>query len=236
MRIFQLTEAMEFPHPGLALSEGLLAFGGDLQPKRMIKAYANGIFPWYEEGEPILWWSPDPRLVMKPTEFKCSKSLLKTVQRGHFSVSFDTNFEAVIKSCANTVRKDSEGTWITTELTKAFIELHRLGLAHSVEVWENSCLVGGLYGLALGTVFFGESMFHTKTDASKVALYYLTRFLTENKFELIDAQQDTAHLRSLGAYTIDRNEFLDLLSDHVQKASLTGNWGNGEMKEQIVEI
>lgn len=236
MRIFQLTDAMEFPHPGQAHSEGLLAFGGDLQPKRIIKAYANGIFPWYEEGEPILWWSPDPRLVMKPTDFKCSKSLLKTVQRGHFSVSFDTNFEAVIESCANTVRKDSEGTWITTKLTKAFIELHHLGLAHSVEVWENKALVGGLYGLALGTVFFGESMFHTKTDASKVALFYLTGFLAEHKFELIDAQQDTAHLRSLGAYTINRNEFLNLLSDHVQKASLIGNWGNGKMKEQIVEI
>lgn len=236
MRIFQLTEAIEFPHPGLALNEGLLAFGGDLKPRRILKAYSKGIFPWYEEGEPILWWSPDPRLVMKPTGFKCSKSLEKKISRTVFKTTFDADFKRVIQSCAVTVRKDSEGTWITADLIKAFIKLHQMGLAHSVEVWDGSRLVGGLYGLALGKVFFGESMFHFQSDASKVAMFYLTQFLASNDFKLIDAQQDTPHLRSLGAYTIDRKYFLELLSEWVSEDSLVGNWGDGSARKKRIEF
>ncbi|MDP2235196.1 MAG: leucyl/phenylalanyl-tRNA--protein transferase [Bacteroidales bacterium] len=227
MYIYQLNESIVFPPAHAALAEGLLAIGGDLRPERLIKAYSEGIFPWYEEDQPILWWSPDPRLVLKPEDVYVSKSLKKTIREKRFEISFDTNFEAVIDACANTLRGEAEGTWITPELRDAFIYLHKTGLAHSVEAYKEGKLAGGLYGLSLGTAFFGESMFYNEKDASKVAFFYLVDFLKSNGFELIDAQQDTPHLRSFGAKTIARSSFLEILKTITAKPSLVGNWGNG---------
>ncbi len=235
MYIYQLNESIVFPPAHAALAEGLLAIGGDLRPERLIKAYSEGIFPWYEEDQPILWWSPNPRLVLKPEDFYVSKSLKKTIREKRFEISFDTNFEAVIDACANTLRCGAEGTWITPELRDAFIHLHKMGLAHSVEAYKEGKLAGGLYGLSLGTAFFGESMFHIEKDASKVAFVYLADFLKSKRFELIDAQQDTPHLRSFGAKTIARSSFLEILKTITTKPSLVGNWGNGNYSRIKIE-
>ncbi len=212
MPVYQLPDdEMIFPHPDLANEEGLLAVGGDLSVPRLLLAYTNGIFPWYNEGEPVLWWSPDPRLVLFPDEFKRQKSLRLLVNKSRFQVTFDKAFEQVIEQCGNVKRKNQKGTWITKEMKIAYTKLHKLGIARSVETWENGKLVGGLYGLLIGKVFFGESMFHTVDNASKVAFWYLIEKLRKNDIQLIDAQQDTPHLRSLGARLIPRKEFLTLL-------------------------
>ena len=215
MPVFQLPEEIVFPKPELAGPNGLLAVGGDLSAERLITAYANGIFPWYSEGQPVLWWSPDPRLVLFPKEFKRHKNLRRLVQKGRFQVTINRAFEKVIAACSRIERPGQEGTWITGEMINAYIRLHKLGYAWSVETWLGDELAGGLYGVALGKVFFGESMFHRVTDASKVALWHLVDFLLENGFKLIDAQQDTPHLRSLGARTIPREEFLKLLGEFI---------------------
>ncbi len=234
MRIFQLDDSLDFPHPELAHPEGLLAYGGDLSPLRILKAYSMGIFPWYEEGQPILWWSPNPRLIVYPEKIKVSKSLRQLINRNKFKITFDTSFEAVMRSCANTRRKEGGNTWITEDLIQSFVILHRSGLAHSVETWYEGKLVGGLYGLSLGKVFFGESMFHTHDNASKVAFVHLGRFLLENGIKLIDVQQDTPHLRSLGGEITERANFLNLLHDYCNQTSLVGNWGtNNITKMQI---
>jgi leucyl/phenylalanyl-tRNA--protein transferase len=230
MKIYQLGSTFEFPHPGKAPAEGLLAFGGDLDPYRLIVAYSQGIFPWYSDDSPILWWSPDPRMVMKPEEFTTSKSLNQLIRKIIYSVTFDQECERVMRSCATVVRPDEAGTWISEELIQAFIQLHLMGLAHSVEVWYEGKLVGGLYGLALGKIFFGESMFYHLRDASKFALFHLCRFLHQHEFILIDAQQDTPHLRSLGARTMDRADFLQILEQQKDQNSLIGNWGDGSAK------
>ncbi len=232
MRIHLLNESLAFPPADFAIQDGLLALGGDLSYPRLINAYAHGIFPWYEDGQPIMWWSPNPRMVLYPKQLKISKSMRKIIKEEQFEVRFDHNFDAVISACAATKRKGQDGTWITDELTNAFIGLHKLGLAHSVETYQNGLLVGGLYGLSLGTVFFGESMFHHVSNASKIAFFYLTDFLIRNQFQLIDAQQDTAHLRSLGAITIDRRKFLSLLADYIHEPSLVGNWGENDRKRK----
>lgn len=232
MRIHLLNESLTFPPAELAIHDGLLALGGDLSLPRLINAYAHGIFPWYEEGQPILWWSPNPRMILHPRQLRISKSMRKLLKEKVFDIRFDTNFVQVIESCAATKRKDQEGTWITDELASAFIELHRLGLAHSVETYQDGVLVGGLYGLSLGTVFFGESMFHHVSNASKIAFYHLTDFLVRHQFQLIDAQQDTSHLRSLGAVTVDRRKFLALIADCVNEPSLVGNWGQPEIRRK----
>lgn len=190
---------------------GLLAIGGCLSPQRIINAYRNGIFPWYNPGEPVLWWSPDPRLVLFPDKLRISRSLGKTLRKQRFSVSFDADFVTVLKACADT-RKTAQGTWITREMQHAYTRLHRLGIAHSVEVWHDGQLTGGLYGLALGRVFFGESMFHRQTDASKVAFVHLVKALDACGYRLIDCQVRTEHLLSLGAEEIPRADFLDLLN------------------------
>ena len=218
MPVFQLPEEIVFPKPELAEPDGLLAVGGDLSPERLLTAYAHGIFPWYSQGQPVLWWSPDPRLVLFPEEFKRHKNLRRLVKSGKFSVTLDADFESVIEACSRVERPGQEGTWITPAMQDAYTRLHRLGLAHSVECRLEGKLVGGLYGVALGKVFFGESMFHTVTDASKVALWHLVDFLLENGFKLIDAQQDTPHLRSLGARTISRREFLNLLKKYIPQS------------------
>ncbi|MCS6996797.1 MAG: leucyl/phenylalanyl-tRNA--protein transferase [Casimicrobiaceae bacterium] len=202
-----------FPDPELALTEpnGLLCAGLELTPERILEAYPRGIFPWFSDGQPVLWWSPDPRMVLYPKEFRLHRSLRKTLRRGLFTVTADEAFAAVIHACAEP-RPDQDGTWITPEMIAVYTELHRRGVAHSVEVWLGGELAGGLYGLALGRVFFGESMFARITDASKVALAHLVAQLERWGFGLIDCQQQTRHLASLGARPIARRVFIDELA------------------------
>lgn len=204
-----LEEDTAFPPLETALREpnGLLAAGGDLSPQRMLAAYRRGIFPWYSPGDPILWWSPDPRMVLLPTQMRISRSLRRRLRQGEYQVRFDTDFAAVVEACSRTPRPGQNGTWITPAMRRAYERLHELGYAHSVETWKEGHLVGGLYGVALGRVFYGESMFAHATDASKVALAHLTRFLATQDFGLIDCQMKTEHLASLGAHEIPRREF-----------------------------
>ncbi|MEY8247530.1 MAG: leucyl/phenylalanyl-tRNA--protein transferase, partial [Bermanella sp.] len=206
------------PHYQYALTEpnGLLAAGGDLSPERLINAYSLGIFPWYNPGEPILWWTPDPRSVVYPQEFKPSRSLTKLIKKQLFSVTMDTCFAEVIKQCAQP-RRDQDGTWIDDDINQAYNQLHDLGLAHSVEVWLDGALVGGLYGIALGKAFFGESMFSRVDNASKLAFATLCEQLTKWQFELIDCQVHNPHLASLGAVEIPRKTFLAQLKRAIEK-------------------
>ncbi len=221
-----LESSGSFPPLELALSEpnGLLCAGGDLSPQRLIQAYRQGIFPWYAKGEPILWWSPDPRMVLVPSEFRISRSLRKILRSGNYEVRLDHDFPAVIRACAHTRRKGQDGTWITAEMQAAYGTLHELGFAHSVETWVDDKLVGGLYGLAIGKMFYGESMFAHATDASKIALAHLTRFLDEQGFGLIDCQMNTAHLASLGGREIPRREFISHLQALTKTPPLSGRW------------
>ena len=200
---------LDFPPADMALEEpeGLLAAGGDLSPARLIHAYRSGIFPWYQDGQPLLWWCPHPRTVLRPSQLHVSRSMQKFLRRTRWRVSVDTAFEQVMQGCAEP-RDYTDATCITDEMRAAYVQLHRLGIAHSVEVWDGSELVGGLYGLALGKVFFGESMFSRQTNASKTAFIHLVRELAEWRFELIDCQMPTDHLFSLGAQSIPRDTFL----------------------------
>jgi leucyl/phenylalanyl-tRNA--protein transferase len=201
-----------FPPVSRALDDpaGLLAAGGDLRPERIIEAYRRGIFPWYSPGEPVLWWSPDPREVLLPGNFHCSRSLARTLKRGMFQVTEDRDFAAVIDACAQ-ARQPRTGTWITPEMRAAYVDLHRLGIAHSVEVWLDDELAGGLYGVRTGPVFSGESMFSRRDDASKVALAWLVGQCPGRGIALIDCQMPSPHLRSLGSQAIPRHEFLRYL-------------------------
>ena len=224
MPVYSLPEEIVFPHAQLAEEDGLLAIGGDLSVERLLTAYANGIFPWYSDDSPILWWSPDPRMLLFPKKLKKSKSLRRTVAKGIFEIKFDSDFDGVIKNCGLAKRSEQEGSWITEDMLEAYTRLHKMGFAHSVETFFEGKLVGGLYGVSIGKAFFGESMFHNKTDASKVALWYLVDRLIEWDFDFIDAQQETAHLKSLGAEPIERKKFLNLLEIAVQKEGVTGSW------------
>jgi leucyl/phenylalanyl-tRNA---protein transferase len=205
-----------FPPLEQALDEpaGLLAAGGDLSPARLLAAYQRGIFPWYSPGQPVLWWSPDPRAVLFPEEFNCTRSLAKTIRNGRFSVEVDRDFAAVIDACA-APRPHTLGTWITTEMRNAYLRLHRLSQAHSIETWHDGQLVGGLYGVRLGGVFFGESMFSRERDASKVALAHLVTLCLRNSIMVIDCQLPSPHLASLGSRTIPRVQFQALLREHI---------------------
>jgi leucyl/phenylalanyl-tRNA--protein transferase len=215
-----------FPPLEFALREpnGLLCAGGDLTPQRIVQAYINGIFPWYSPGEPLLWWSPDPRMVLFPGEFRISHSLRKTLRKADYQVFLDTHFEAVIQACARTSRRDQTGTWITPEIQAAYLRLHKLGYAHSVETWIDGELAGGLYGIAIGKMFYGESMFAHITDASKIAIAHLVRFLDEQGFGMIDCQMNTPHLASLGAREIPRDEFIHNLRRLTVIPPLCGHW------------
>ncbi|RZT90174.1 leucyl/phenylalanyl-tRNA--protein transferase [Azospira oryzae] len=221
-----LTAAHEFPPLATALSEpnGLLAVGGDLAPERLLAAYRRGIFPWYSPGEPILWWSPDPRMVLFPAEFKVSRSLGRTLRRGGYEVRLDTAFARVIAACAQTPRRGQHGTWIVPEMQAAYRHLHELGLAHSVETWVDGELVGGLYGIALGRMFYGESMFSWRSDASKIAVAHLARYLERLGFGMVDCQMHTAHLASLGAREIPRDDFIARLDALVAAGPAPGPW------------
>jgi leucyl/phenylalanyl-tRNA--protein transferase len=214
-----------FPDPELSDDYGLVAAGGNLEITTLIKAYSNGIFPWYAEGAPILWWSPDPRMVLFPGKFRISKSFKQTIHSGRFQVRFDSSFDSVIENCARIKRKGQDDTWITGDMIVAYRKLHAEGYAHSVETFYNGRLAGGLYGVSLGGIFFGESMFYFMKDASKVALYYLVQKLISWDFDLIDAQQSTMHLKSLGAEEISRKEFLRILRYSLKKETLRGRWG-----------
>jgi leucyl/phenylalanyl-tRNA--protein transferase len=213
MPVFRLTEDLLFPPPALAKADGLLAVGGDLSKDRILLAYSMGIFPWYSDSSPILWWSPDPRLVLTPEELKVSRSLSQVIKKGVFSVTMDTAFDRVIRNCAEINRKGQHGTWITEEMIGAYIHLHCAGYAHSVESWDSGELVGGLYGIALGKAFFGESMFAIKSNASKVAFVTLVEYLKKLNFSFIDCQVTTEHLKSLGAKEVERKKFLQMLKE-----------------------
>ncbi len=208
-----LTDKLWFPNPSVATLDGLLAIGGDLSVERLLLAYNSGIFPWFEDDQPIVWWSPDPRMVLFPEKFKISKSLRKTLNSGKVKITFNQNFTEVIKNCATVPRKGQAGTWITEEMQKAYIALHKAGHAISIEVWENDKLVGGLYGIDLPQkkVFCGESMFSFMNDASKVAFYHLSEYVKANNYKFIDCQIYNEHLESLGAEEVGRREFLGML-------------------------
>ncbi|MGC9021922.1 MAG: leucyl/phenylalanyl-tRNA--protein transferase, partial [Dissulfurimicrobium sp.] len=212
MPVYVLGNDPVFPPPESARSDGLLAIGGDLDPQRLIAAYRLGIFPWYSPGEPILWWSPDPRLVLNPKRLHVSRRLRRTIRQAKFKITFDAAFSDVIRACRETRIEAGEGTWISDEMVAAYTRLHNMGIAHSSEAWASGRLVGGLYGVAIGRVFFGESMFSTERDASKVALVTLVRQLDAWSFELIDCQMTTRHLLSLGAEEIPRKTFLSILA------------------------
>lgn len=211
-------DSLDFPQLNKALREpnGLLAAGGDLRPERLIQAYRHGCFPWFQDGQPILWWSPDPRTVLLPDELHVSRSLAKVLRQGRYQVSFDQAFAEVIRACA-APRSYAAETWITSPMQDAYLELHRSGIAHSVEVWRDGELVGGLYGLAMGQLFFGESMFSRADNASKVGFATLVERLKAWGFVLIDCQMPTEHLLSLGARTISRDEFARYLSRHLDQ-------------------
>lgn len=215
-----------FPAPPTALTEpnGLLAVGGDLAPPRLLAAYRRGIFPWYSRTDPILWWSPDPRLVLFPAELKISRSLAKTLRNKAYSIRLDTAFATVIRACAETPRNGRPGTWITTEMQAAYGEMHRLGYVHSVETWIDGQLAGGLYGMALGRVFYGESMFSLQPDASKIALAHLCVYLEQLGFGIIDCQMETSHLTSLGARPISRDAFVAAVDRFATAKSTPGPW------------
>jgi len=215
---------IQFPDPNLADDEGLVAVGGNLSVEFLLAAYQQGLFPWYNEGDPILWWSPNPRMVLFPSEFRYSKSLGQVIRRKRFTMKVDTNFETVIRQCSSVKRKGQKGTWITNDMINAYIKLYSEGYAHSVETYLNNTLVGGLYGVSLGKVFFGESMFFIEPDASKVALYYLVRIVNGMDFTFIDVQQSTAHLRSMGARNVDRAEFIEMLGSALQSPTRKGKW------------
>jgi leucyl/phenylalanyl-tRNA---protein transferase len=227
MPIFRLTEQLRFPPPEYADPDGLLAVGGDLSPERLLLAYSMGIFPWYGEETPILWWSPHPRLVLFPDELKVSRSLQRVIRKGVFQVTMDSGFPDVIAECARVRLKNREGTWIVPEMSAAYCRLHALGYAHSVETWQQGELVGGLYGVALGRVFYGESMFTKRSDASKVALVHLVHRLRSWNFEMIDCQMTTPHLLSLGAREVPRAEYLRRLAAAVKAPHQAGSWAHG---------
>lgn len=227
MPVFWLDEAeLVFPHPSLADPSGVLALGGDLRPERLLLAYQNGIFPWFNPGEEIMWWSPDPRFVLFPDELKVSRSMRPYFNQQKFGLTYDQAFPEVMQSCQTVDRlaQGQLGTWITEGMLEAYIRLHELGYAHSVEVWEGEELVGGLYGVALGKVFFGESMFAKRSNASKFGFISLVRRLKEEAYTLIDCQQETRHLGSLGARSISRAQFLERLEENKRVETDRGSW------------
>ena len=219
------TADLRFPPVELASPEGLLAVGGDLRAERLLEAYRHGIFPWYNPGQPILWWSPDPRAVLFPAKLKVARSLRKTLRRKDFDVTLDTAFREVMRQCAlPRPGNPAGGTWITPEMIEAYAVLHDRGLAHSVESWREGKLVGGLYGVAMGNAFFGESMFSRETDASKVAFVHLVRQLDRWGYAFIDCQISSAHLFSLGAEEIRRHDFMARLEQALKQPERSGRW------------
>lgn len=222
MPIYSLTEDLVFPHPSLA-EDGVLAVGGDLSVERLILAYSNGIFPWYSDGEPIIWHAPNPRFVLHPKDLKVSKSMKQVMRRDKFQLTINQDFRSVITNCKLRSRKGQEGTWITNEMLEAYCNLHELGFAHSVEVYQDNLLVGGLYGINLGTVFFGESMFHSTSNASKLAFIKLVQSFP---FSIIDCQVHTQHMEKFGATNMELSSFLSVIVKETQKLNLLNRSSN----------
>lgn len=224
MPIFRIPEEHVFPDPSLADPSGLLGVGGDLHERRLLLAYSWGIFPWYSEGQPILWWSPDPRYVLEVPELHVPRSLGKRIRRGDYEITMDRAFADVLRACAEVPRPGQAGTWITEEMRHAYLRLHELGFAHSTEAWQDGELVGGLYGVAVGRLYAGESMFARASDASKVAFVHLVRQLDRWHFPLVDCQLHTAHLERFGAHGIPRDDYLEQVSRLVRLPGRTGPW------------
>ena len=222
MPVFQLEDELIFPHPVLRDDDGLLAVGGDLSIARLLLAYRWGLFPWYHDDQPILWWWLVPRLMLRPQQIHISHSLKSILNKNIFTVTMNTAFREVIQHCGEIKRMNQEGTWITADMMEAYMAMHAEGYAHSVEVWRNDELVGGLYGIAYGRMFTGESMFAKESNASKVAFVRLAQHLQEKNFEWIDCQQDTPHLRSMGAYLVEENDFLQILRFNQKEALQSG--------------
>jgi leucyl/phenylalanyl-tRNA--protein transferase len=222
--VFLLSDTIEFPPPHLASEDGLLAVGGDLSQERLLLAYRMGIFPWFSDNEPILWWSPDPRLVLYPHEIKISKTLKKIIKKETFRVTMDLAFNEVINQCAQVRLQKNQGTWIIEDIIKAYLRLHESGFAHSVEVWCHGKLAGGLYGVSLGKCFFGESMFNNISNASNIALVKLVEYLEKLSFDLIDCQVTTEHLIRFGAREIPRTLFLKQLEKSLNAPTQKGKW------------
>jgi leucyl/phenylalanyl-tRNA--protein transferase len=227
MPLFRLSEQIDFPPAWLARSDGLLCIGGDLCPERLILAYQSGIFPWFSHNEPILWWSPDPRLILHPSEIRISRSLRKKIRKNPFTIKINTAFRQTIEACSKPRQNKDEGTWLVDEMIEAYISLHQMGYAHSLEAWYEDCLVGGLYGISIGKSFFGESMFSRKPDASKVALVALAAHLDQHQFDLIDCQVTTEHLLSMGAKEIPRDHFLEILNRSIAAKVQDDVWTQG---------
>jgi leucyl/phenylalanyl-tRNA--protein transferase len=229
MPVYQLPKELVFPSPDEAEPSGLVAVGGDLSLRRLLLAYCLGIFPWYCQGEPILWWSPDPRLILEPAHIKISRSLRRVLKKGVFQITMDRDFAAVIQGCAAASRRGEPGTWIVDDMIFAYTRLHAAGFAHSVEAWHEGKLAGGLYGVSIGSAFFGESMFSLESNASKVALACLAASLQEWGMGLIDCQVTTEHLLSMGAREMPRAEFLERLAQALQAETRKGCWSLPEV-------
>lgn len=227
MPVYRLFDKANFPPANLARKDGLLAFGGKLEASFIIEAYSRGIFPWYNEEEPILWWSPNPRSVFFVDNIKISKSMKKFIRKNNYRVSFDENFVAVINSCA----KSRKETWISKDFIETYTKLHLDGIAHSVEVWKGESLVGGLYGINLGKMFYGESMFSLEANTSKLALITLADFLKERDYKIIDCQVHNSHLESIGAVEISREEFLKIMRNQIEKVGDYGKWDVKKAKD-----
>jgi leucyl/phenylalanyl-tRNA--protein transferase len=232
MPVFRLDERLVFPRPELA-EDGLLAIGGDLSTERVLLAYSSGIFPWYSEGEPILWHSPDPRMVLLPGRMHVGRSLRKVMARKPYLLTLDVAFDEVMRGCSSAPRAGQDGTWITKEMVEAYVSLHRLGYAHSVEAWEGRTLVGGLYGVCLGGIFFGESMFARAPDASKIAFVSLVRQLISWDIGLVDCQVYTEHLERFGAFEIPRSTYLRMVRAGLRKPTQRGSW---TFDEELVRV
>ncbi|MCL1833407.1 MAG: leucyl/phenylalanyl-tRNA--protein transferase [Leptospirales bacterium] len=224
MSVYYIDNDPIFPPVEYSNEDGILAVGGDLSPGRLIDAYTNGIFPWYSSETPIIWWSPDPRFVIYPDGIKVSKSMRQVLRKNIFEIRYDTSFRDVIAACGKE-RKSERGTWITPEMIEAYAALHNLGLAHSIEAWNDGRLAGGLYGVSIGGIFFGESMFSFESNASKAAFIVLGTHLARLGFDLIDSQVYTRHMESLGAFKMDRRDFIDIVKRSVKKETICGNWG-----------
>ncbi len=224
MPIYRIPEELVFPHPSLAEATGLLGVGGDLRPERLLLGYANGIFPWYSEDQPILWFSPDPRFVLYPEKLHIGRSLEKVLRQRPYRLTLDSAFEQVINNCSTAPRRGQDGTWITSDMVQAYIQLHELGHAHSIEVWDEDLLVGGLYGVSIGRLFAGESMFTRANNASKIALVALVQQLQRWNFALIDSQVHTETLERMGALGIPREDYLNTIATLTQEEHMVHKW------------
>ncbi|MGQ9616984.1 MAG: leucyl/phenylalanyl-tRNA--protein transferase [Spirochaetota bacterium] len=233
-----LDESRSFAFPSVksATSEGIIAIGGNLSPGMLLSAYRQGIFPWYSIGDPIIWWSPDPRCVIFPSELHVSRSSKKILRKGRFTATLDTSFVDVINSCKTILRPHQHGTWITEEMLRAYVRLHNLGYAHSIEVWDGDLLAGGLYGVSLGGCFFAESMFRRVSNASKIALIKLVKLCEILGFDMIDCQVPSPHLIKAGAREIPREDFINLLKKSLKKDTLKGNWGSSCYSSLLTKV